>query len=226
MNYEISAKLREKAKVKNDVLREDGFIPAVMYGKNIDPQNISFEYNAFEKVYQEAGESNLIDLSLEDKEPQKVLVKDVQYDPITGKIIHIDFKIINMKEKIHTNIPFNFTGESPAVKELGGVLVKSIDELEVECLPIDLVGEIEVDISPLATFDDVIKIKDINIPKGMRVLEGEEEIVATVTPPRSEEELAALEQQPTEETDVSEVKVEGEEKKKEKETKSEKGAEK
>ena len=99
-----------------------------------------------------------------------------------------------MTEKMRTKVSLNFIGRSKAVKE-GGVLVKNLEEIEVECLPLDLPHEIKVDISKLKTFDDVIKIEDLAIPPKVKILENKDEIVATVTPPRTEEELKALEEE-------------------------------
>ncbi len=219
-DYSLNAKIREQIGKKNEELRDNDMIPAVMYGQR-EPINLVLEYNPFLKIYDEAGESSLIDLTIGDDKSVKVLVKDVQYHPVTNKVMHVDFKEIDMTKKIHTYIPLEFTGTSAAIKEQGGILVKSIDELEVECLPEDLIGEIEVDLSSLATFDDVIKIKDIKVPDGLELYNEPEDVVATVSEPRSEEELKSLEETP--EADVESVEVagkaeeEGEEEKKESE---------
>jgi len=106
---------------------------------------------------------------------------------------------VKMTEKLRTEITLRFIGESAAVKELGGVLVKNLDHIKVETLPVDLVPEIPVDIARLKTFDDLIHVKDLAVPKGITVLDKEDEVVALVTPPRSEEELAALEKEAVDE---------------------------
>ncbi|MFA5777088.1 MAG: 50S ribosomal protein L25 [Parcubacteria group bacterium] len=189
---------------KLDSFRKNGMIPAVMYGHKIKAQNIWVKYLEFEKAYNEAGESTVIELEIGDKKVN-ALVHDIQVDPMTGKFSHIDFFQVRMDEKIETNIPLEFIGESPAIKELGGMLVKSLDEIKISCLPADLPSEITVDISKIKTFDDHIKIKDLDISDNVKVLDDEEMTVALVEAPRSEEELASLEEKVEEDV----TKVEG-----------------
>jgi large subunit ribosomal protein L25 len=209
----LNAQLRELTGKKVRTLRKQNLIPAVLYGKEIAPQNLVVEYLPFQKVYSESGESTLIDLKVQEKEPMKVLIHDVQIDPVTKKIIHVDFWKVRMTEKIEAEIVLKFVGEAEAVKGLGGILVKNLDSLKVKCLPQDLVHEIEVDISPLKTFDDVIHVKDLKIPPEIEVLVNPEEIVAVVTPPRSEEELKEIETKPEER--IEEIQVEEKRKKEE-----------
>ena len=116
-----------------------------------------------------------------------------------------------MDEKIKAKVPFIFIGESPAVKADGGILVRAMQEVEIEALPQDLPKEIKVDISPLRTFEDKIHVKDLVLGGGIKDLAGLDETVALVAPPRSEKELAELETKPVE--TVGEVKVAGEEEK-------------
>lgn len=173
---------------KVKVLRAQGLTPAVLYGHKIKNINLVIPSKAFEKVYARAGESTLLDLVLDGGTPKKVLVQDVQKDALSGTVIHIDFHEVSMTEKITTEIPLKFIGESKAVKELAGVLVKNMDDLKVECLPSDLVHEIEVDITPLVDFETSIHVKELNIPKGITVLVQPDEVVITAIPPRAEEE--------------------------------------
>lgn len=198
-------------KVKN--LKRQGLVPGVLYGHGVDNTNIVVDQVALEKIYEKAGESNLVDLKIDSREPVKVLIQGVQWDVVYDRPIHVDFLQIRMDEEITTEIPLKFVGESAAVKELGGTLVKNFDELEVECLPGDLVPFIEVDLSRLKTFDDVIRVKDLVIPKGMRVVQSTDRSVVVVSPPVSEAELAELEKAP--ETGVEGVEVVGKEQKEE-----------
>ncbi|MCX6812762.1 MAG: 50S ribosomal protein L25 [Candidatus Berkelbacteria bacterium] len=189
-------------------LRRSGVIPAVIYGDDFENQSLSVNENTFGKVFAQAGESSLINLEIGNNDPVKVLVHDRQIDSVSGKIIHIDFYKVNMKEKIRTEIPLLIVGESPVVLDLEGSLVSNKDAVQVECLPADLVHEIKVDISVLKNFDDVIKISDLRVPEGIEILDDPEEVAILVQPPRSEEEMAELEEKPEE--DVAAVKVEGE----------------
>ena len=121
----------------------------------------------------------------------KVLINDIQRHPLSGQIIHIDFYKVKMTEKLTTDIPLVFVGESKAVKELGGILVKTLDHVKVECLPQDLVHELTVDLSSINTFDDAIHVSDLSLPSGLKVLTHGEEAIARVQPPRTEEEFKA-----------------------------------
>ena len=206
MTFILNVKKREAGKPEED--REKGMIPAILYGQERkDAVPITLEYGVFEKLYDEAGDSSLIDFTVEgEKESVKVLIQDVQYDPIKGGVIHVDFRQIKMGEEMSTAIEFVFVGESLAVKELGGTLMKGNDYLNIRCLPKDLVSEIKVDLSKLKTFDDVIKIEDLKIPEGIMVTDNPDTVVAKVSAPLTEEELKAAEE--AEAPSVEEVKVE------------------
>lgn len=191
--YNLSAVKREiiGKKVKN--IRAEGMMPAVLYGKKIESEAISIPLANFEKTFDEAGTSSLIDLTIDSAKPIKVLSHEPQNDPVSGKPIHVDFYRVRMDEKIKTEIPLNFIGESQAVEQLEGSLVTNKDAVDVECLPADLISEITVDISSLKTFEDTIKISDLNIPDNIEILHEADEVIALVEEPRSEEELAELE---------------------------------
>ena len=168
-------------------LRKSGKIPAVLYGHGVAPVNLEVEYSQFEKVYRQAGDSTLVDLIVDQNTPVKVLVQDFQLDPTTSRYTHVDFYQVRMDEKLHTDIILKFIGEAPAVKELSGILVTNLTEVEVECLPKDLVHEIEVDLSVLKDLDKVIHVADIKAPAGIKILNNEQDVVALVQPPRVEE---------------------------------------
>jgi len=210
----LEAKTREITGKQTKQIRQAGFIPAVVYGHGVDSRNLAVDYRLFEKVLAEAGESSLVDLVIDGKEAVKVLIQDVQHDPIKGAVTHVDFRQVKMTEKLEADIEFEFVGEPPAVKELGAILVRSMDSVPVRCLPQYLVHSIAVDLSALKTFGDTVKIKDITPPEGMEFLAHADDVIAVVNEPISEEELKELESKPVE--DVSAVKVETEEKKAEK----------
>jgi len=214
MTFSLNVKTREVTGkgVKN--LRKQNLVPAVIYGRDVAPKNLVVEYLPFSRLYKEAGESTLIDLKINDSAPVKVLVQEVQNDPITGKFAHVDFRQIKMTEKIKAEALLKFVGESPAVKELGGTLVHSVEKIEIECLPQDLVHEIEVDISLLKTFEERIQIKDLKISGGIKVLSDMNATVASVEAPLTEEEMKAELETPIAEK-VEEVKVVEKEKKEE-----------
>jgi len=206
---ELSVKIRSELGRSVKKVREQNFIPAVLYGHKIKNLNLSINYDAFEKIYEEAGESTLIKLKIKDAETNKervVLINDLTKDVVTDKFLHIDFKQIKMDELIKVEVPLVFIGESEAVKSEGGILVKNIHEVEIEALPQDLIHEIEIDISSLKTFDDNILIKDVKIPDNVKLTADPEDSIVSVTMPRTQEELEELEETPTE--SVEEVDVE------------------
>ncbi len=205
----LEAKHRKVLGKKVQALRESGIIPAVLYGPKIkEPQSLEVDYEKFKEIYKKAGESSLIKLKL-DKEEKDVLVRDVQKNPMNGSFLHVDFYEVPMTEKISLTIPLKFIGESEAVKSLAGILVKNIFEVEIESLPKDIPAEVDVDITVLKTFEDIIKIKDIKVPSGVKIIANPEEIIALVSPPRSEEELKELEEKSEEKVeDVQKVEKE------------------
>ena len=187
MTLKLNAQIRNLLGKKVGAVRQGGKIPAVVYGHGLANKNLELDYNAFDKVFKAGGESTIIDLAV-DGEPLKVLISDVQYDPVKDRYNHVDFHQIKMDEKINTNVELKFIGEAKAVKEMDGVLVHNISELEIKCLPGDLVSEIAVDISQLDTFDDVITIGDLNVSKNIEIIGHEPtDVVAIVSRPREEE---------------------------------------
>lgn len=206
---ELKAQVRDTLGRKLKSLREKGILPAVVYGPGHKPISIQVDYEEFRKVFEIGGESTLIKLKLGDQ-IKNVLIHEISTDPISDKFIHVDFYQVRMDKVITAEVPLVFEGEAPAVKSLDGVLLKNITEVEVEALPKDLPREIKIDISFLDNFDKHIRIKDLDLPQGVKILAEPEEMVASVIPPRTEEELKALEEKPEEKVEEVEVAKEGE----------------
>ena len=183
--------LKVQVREKDEKLNPD-FMAAVVYGQSLENILIKIKVNDFIKVYEKAGESNLINLEVEGKGNFQVLLKEVQRNVLKGFPIHADFFKVDMNKELNAEIPLEFVGESKAVKEQGALLNKSIDEVSVECLPHDLVDHIDIDISVMENVGDVIFIKDIKVPKGIKILNHSEDVVATVSEPEEEkvEEVA------------------------------------
>lgn len=192
LNLEVDIREKKASSLREG--RQAGKIPAVLYGHGIKPQTFWVNTLPFSRVYAEGGESSIINLAPKDGKAVNVLIQDVQLDPVTDRFLHVDFFQVRMDEELEARIPLEFTGEAAAIKELAGVLVKPLEELHISCLPKDLPHSITVDISTLATFDDQIQVKDLPIPAGVKVLVEADTVVALVEPPRSEEELAALDE--------------------------------
>lgn len=205
--FKLEAKTREK---NAQTCRREDLIPAIVYGKGFDNKKIALDKFSFVKLYKEAGGSNLINLSIDGQSTIKTLVHDIQLDPLRSDILHVDFFKVNMKEKIHAEIPLKFVGDSIAVIEKEGTLITPKTEIEVECLPGDLIPELEVDISSLDDFEKDIRISDLRVAEGIEILDDPEEVVATIEEPRSEEEMAELEEEVKEDVESIEVEHAGE----------------
>lgn len=184
----LEAKTREK-------VAEPGMIPAILYGPGLENVLLQVERKNFEKVFQEVGET-LISLKVDNGQTYSVLIYDIQKNPRTLDLIHIDFYQPNLKEEVETEVPLEIEGEAPAVKNLEGTLITNVKELKIKALPSNLPNKIKIDVSGLETFDDFILVKDIKVPQGVTVLDNPEEIVVQVVEPEKiEEELT----QPVEE---------------------------
>jgi len=207
---QIEAQLREQVGRKAKHVRFDGSIPAILYGHGIGNISVAINAKSFVKVLPELSSSTLLNLNI-DGDSRAVLVSEVQRDPMTGKPIHVDFHQVNLKEEIETTVPLVFEGVSLAVKDMAGMIVKSINEINVQALPQDLPEHIIVDISALNDFDARITIADLKVGDNVKVLDNAEEIVAVVTPPRSEAEMEELNKEVEE--NAAEVKTEADEKK-------------
>ena len=188
-------------------LRREGLLPVVMYGKEKAPLALVVDAHDFELLYRKSGSNTVVSIELEKEdgstEKKNILIYNVDKDPVKGKIIHADLLRINMNEKITTTVPLKIFGDSEAVLTLGGSLLTTADEIEIECLPGELPHEIEVDVVTLVDFESVIHVSDLNIPTGVTVITDPETVIAHVEAPRSEEELEELEA-PVQEGEVPE----------------------
>lgn len=204
----LHATTREERGKKLRQLRAEGKTPAVIYGHGSETQSISFDTRELTKAYARAGGNKIIGVKLDEARQKNALFHDVQLDAPTGKILHADLYLVKMDEKIKTEIPLHMTGESTAVYQQEGSLVRPLETIEVEALPGDLPESIEFDISVLDDFDKTITVGDLKIPAGVEVLTAPEELVAKVEPPRSDEELEELDAEIDEQAEMPEGAVE------------------
>ncbi len=168
-------------------LRAAGEIPLVIYGRSKAARSIQTPAKTFRSIYDDAGKTTLVDLAIDDAAPIKVLIHDVELDPLTGTPLHADLYQVDMKQKITAEIPLVVDGEAPAVRELDGTLLVNQDYVEVEALPQDLPKEIHVDVSALATFDDAITAGSLALPAGVTLVTDAAVDLIFVQPPREEE---------------------------------------
>jgi len=185
----------------------------VVYGPNSEPRSIQVDRNATIVAFRQAGRSSLLDLVIGGDKPVKVIIQDVQRDPLRDDLTHIDFYEVDLTKEVSATVKLEFIGTSAAVKELGGTLVKARDRIDVKGLPDKLVASLEIDISKLNTFDDIFQVKDIALPEGLSIDMDGERAIALVNPPRTQEEMEKLDEVIEEEiTGAEEAEVkEGEE---------------
>jgi len=203
----LEAKLRDVFGRKTKAGRKSGLIPAVVYGRGIESISLWINNLDFMRLLKQSGESTMISLTIDGKNDRNVIIYETQVDPVSGRYIHADFFQVRMDEEIETDVELIYLNEdqAPAVKALGGVLVKNIDSITVKCLPGDLPSHIDVDVSVLKTFEDHICIKDLKISDKVKIDLEPETVVALVSQPRSDEEMSQLEEKVEEDV----TKVEG-----------------
>ena len=168
-----------------DALRKAGKLPGVFYGPKDPSTPIKMSLADFKKAWKSAGESTVVSLEGTGIDAD-VLIHDVDLHPVTDVASHVDFYAIEKGKKLTVDVPLDFIGVSPAVKDLGAVLVKVVHEIEIEALPKDLPHKLEVDISALVNFDSVITAKEIKLPVGVTLKVKPEEVVASVYEPKEE----------------------------------------
>ncbi len=182
---ELTAAPRQVIGKQVKAMRRAGIVPVVLYGRNVEPQALQIDAKVLTRVLARAGTGRLITVKLDGKE-QMALARDIQREPITGNLYHVDLMAVSMTEKIKVDVPIVLFGESPAVQRNEGVLGTTLASIQVECLPGDLVDAIRVDVSGLNKVDDQILVKDLSIPQGLEVLTPGDETVVRVTPIREE----------------------------------------
>lgn len=201
MTIKLKAQKRDVFGKQLKKVREAGQVPVVVYGAKQEATPLLVDTKEFVKVLSEAGESSIVSLDMGGS-GHDVLIHEVQYHPIKGQPIHADLYVVQQYKKIEVDVPLVFEGVAPAVKELGGNLVKVMHELPIEALPKDLPHDIKIDVSGLATLDSQILVKDIKLPAGVVALAEPEEVVVSIS--EAGEEIVA-EEAPV---DLSEIEVE------------------
>ena len=196
----LPAKPRTELHRHAHALRRRGLVPGVLYGHNVEPQTLEVDARTLQRVWRSAGRSNLVDLTLDGGQPRKVLIRELQVDPRSAGLVHVDLFAVNLLEKLTVDVPIVPTGESPAVTvDKVGVLQQILSTIKLECLPGDIPAQLTVDISGLVAVDDGIHIADLELPAGVSLASGvtPDELVLKVAPVRvaaDEDEAAAAEE--------------------------------
>ncbi len=188
----LAASLRASSSASKTpaVLRAEGLVPAVLYGRDFPNLHLAVPLKEFRRVWGEAGENTVITLTIGD-DSYPALIYDHQSDPLSREVRHIDFYRVRMDERITAPVPLIVTGESPAVKELGGVLLRAMDEVEVEALPANLPRELYLDVSGITELGASLFVRDIPITGEFTFVVDPETVVLTVAAPNEEEVVAA-----------------------------------
>lgn len=173
---------------KVDALRQEGLLPAELYGRAMPNLHLSVNTKDFEKIYKAAGENTVVNVIMEGAS-KPALIYNVQHHPVSGDIESIDLYAVRMDEEITATVPIVFTGESGVVKSGLGVLVESMDEIEVEALPSDIPHEITVDISGLKEVGDSIYVKDIIITGKFKFSIDPDNVIVSISDLAPEEEV-------------------------------------
>jgi large subunit ribosomal protein L25 len=204
-NVKLEAKNREIVGKKVKRLRAEGWIPAVLFGALQAATPVQVEERELDRTLREVGSTALVDLYIDnERDPHIVLVRDIQRDVLTSRLQHVDFYQVQLDRKVKTSPALHLVGEAPIVETSMGVLVQILNQVEVECLPSDLIDSIEVDVSSLESLDDSVTIGDLQVPPGVTILADPGDVVVSVVVPRA----AFLEEEEAEEALLAEFGLE------------------
>jgi large subunit ribosomal protein L25 len=190
MDLELTLDAREAQGKANKRLRRQGMVPGVVYGKGEPSTNVQVEAKTFETLYRAAGRTSVVQFRLpRGGRATSGFIKSVQRHPLSGRALHVDYLLVDLTQEMEVDVPLVFVGEAPAVEETGGTLLHNLSNLRVKALPSDIPHEIEVNVSTLVSLDVAIHVADLSLNRDLvHVLTDGETLVATVVPPRVEEE--------------------------------------
>lgn len=168
--FTLSAKKRTIVGRKVKTLRKQNLLPGNIYGNKIKSKAIEIKLSDFHKVYHRAGETKIVELVLDEKDRLPVLIHNVQIEPLSHKFLHADFYQVDLTKKVKAKVSIELTGDSPAVSQKLGLLLQTLNEVEVEALPSDLPEKLTINVSSLAKVDQELKVADLKVPKNVMVL--------------------------------------------------------
>ncbi len=183
-------------------LRKQGVLPANIFGHGVSSKSVQVDSAAFRTAYGKAGTNTLVALKVDGENPVMALIRGVQRNPVNSQLLHADFYEVSMTEKIRLSVPLAFTGDAPGVVTMGGILLRNLEHVEIECLPGDLVHSIPVDVSVLTEVGSALYIKDLKVGAAVTIHADPEELVVKIVPPEKEEVVAAVEEPAAAEVEV------------------------
>lgn len=187
----LSAQHRDLTGKKVAHMRKEGRLPAVVYGHGVASANVSVDTHDFELLRRRIGPNALVDLSVDGRKPNPVLIYGVEVHPVTRRPLHADLFLVRMTEELTVDVPIDLVGQAAAVEMHGGTLVRETETVKVRALPDHLPQRFELSVEPLVDFDARIHVRDLEVPAGVTLLSDPDETVAHVLAPRIEEEVVA-----------------------------------
>lgn len=215
---QLNAQTRTLTGKKVKQLRRSGVVPIVLYGGHIKSAALQADERSLRSVLGRAGHNRLINLDLGDTAPHIVLAREIQREPITGRLLHVDLQEVSLTEKMTLDVPIALHGMAPAVTRGEGLLIHGLEAVSIRVLPTDLVPEIVVDVSVLNNVNDTVHVSDLKVSEKIEILTPSDEMIAKIIPVKEEvitEEVPAA---------VAEVEVIGKGKKEEEEAAPAEGA--
>jgi large subunit ribosomal protein L25 len=175
-------------------LRRSGVTPANVYGNGLDSVSIQINTDVMDKTLKTMLANEVIDLSIAGEGATRpVVVQKVQRHPLTSKVLHAEFYQVSLRTRMRADVPLIIIGTSEGVETYNGVLMKAVETVQVEALPLDLPSHIDVDITPLANLEDTLHVSDLSVPEGVTLLTDPEVVVVKVASPRVAIELDEVE---------------------------------
>ncbi len=188
---ELSAATRDILGKKVRFLRRQGLTPANLYGRNVKSTALQVDTTQLKHTLAKAGKSSLVALKVDSaKRPKMVIIRDIQREPLTGGLLHVDLFQVKMEERIKIEVSLLFVGEAPAIRDRGGILVQNMNSIEVECLPANMPHNIEVDLSVLQEIDQAVHVKDLSVDEGVTILTDPEQSIVQIARSKVEVEIA------------------------------------
>lgn len=188
---ELSAATRDILGKKVRFLRRQGLTPANLYGHDVKSTALQVDTIQLKHTLAKAGKSSLVALKVDSaKRPKMVIIRDIQREPLTGGLLHVDLFQIKMEERIKIEVSLLFVGEAPAIRDRGGILVQNMNSVEVECLPANMPHNIEVDLSVLQEIDQAVHVKDLSVDEDVTILTDPEQSIIQIARSKVEVEIA------------------------------------
>jgi large subunit ribosomal protein L25 len=201
---ELNVAPRDVLGKKVKALRRHGLTPANLYGHNVSSTAIQVQTEQLRDVLKRAGRNEIVYLRLDGQDPRPTFVRDVQQNPVTDAILHVDFLQISLREKVKADVPIHLVGLSPAVDTHGGILMHGLDHVAVEALPTEVPSFVEIDVSPLTEINQALHVSDLELPEEVTLLTDPEQVVAKVAPPAVEPEPEVEEEEEAVEGEAAE----------------------